>query len=330
MSQKPVLNKFIVVNLASKVISMSQTRLPDFVVIGAGKSGTTSLNEYLKEHPQIFMSTRKEPNFFAYEMAKEEDFDLESSKEFYRDSVLKLDDYLELFKGSKESQLLGEVSNTYLNSEMACERIKHYIPNTKLIAILRHPADRLFSRYSHYVREGLLPEDGGLDKVFDKTTSWWLRPDMITEGLYYGQLKRYYDNFPQENIRVYLYENFINDTAGVVEDIFKFLAIDPSIKVATDIVYNKSGTVKNKAVDNLVGQNSPLITTLKKVAPGLHRWMKDNVLINRWLYNLRNKNLQKADFSPSLRKEIVDKIYAEDIKKLGNLIGQDLSHWLKA
>jgi hypothetical protein len=169
-----------------------------------------------------------------------------------------------------------------------------------------------------------------LDRVFDKSTSWWKRPDMITEGLYYGQLKRYYDNFPKENIRVYLYENFIGDTAAVVEDIFKFLEIDATVKVATDIVYNKSGTVKNKAVDNLVGQNSAIIVALKKVAPGLHRWMKDNVLINRWLYNLRNKNLQKADFSPKLRKDIVDKIYAEDIKKLSVLIGQDLSHWLKA
>jgi len=325
-----ILKQIIVVNLASKAIDMSQTRLPDFVVIGAGKSGTTSLNEYLKEHPQIFMSTRKEPNFFAYEQSKEEDFDLESSREFYRDSVLKLEDYLQLFAGAKESQLLGEVSNTYLNSEMACTRIKHYIPNTKLIAILRHPADRLFSRYSHYVREGLLPIDGGLDRVFDKSTSWWQRPDMITEGLYYGQLQRYYNSFPQENIRVYLYENFINDTAGVVEDIFKFLEIDPTVKVATDIVYNKSGTVKNKAVDNLVGQNSPIILALKKVAPSLHKLMKNNVLINRWLYNLRNKNLQKEDFSPDLRKEIVEKIYAADIKKLDSLIGQDLSHWLKA
>jgi hypothetical protein len=315
--------------LAGKANQMSQTRLPDFVVIGAGKSGTTSLNEYLKEHPQIFMSTRKEPNFFAFELAKESDFELESSKEFYRDSVLNLEDYLTLFKGAKEPQLLGEVSNTYLNNEMACQRLKHYIPNTKLIAILRHPADRLFSRYSHYIREGLLPVDGGLENVFDKSTSWWQRPDMITEGLYYGQVKRYYDNFPKENIRIYLYENFINDTAGVVEDIFKFLEIDTKVKVATDIVYNKSGTVKNKAVDNLVGQNSAVILTLKKFAPGLHHWMKDNVLINRWLYNMRNKNLQKADFSPELRKEIVNKIYAEDIGKLSDLIGQDLSHWLK-
>ncbi len=308
---------------------MSQTRLPDFVVIGAGKSGTTSLNEYLKEHPQIFMSTRKEPNFFAFELAKESDFELESSKEFYRESVLNLDEYLSLFEGAKEKQLLGEVSNTYLNSEQACQRIKHYIPDTKLIAILRHPADRLFSRYSHYVREGLLPADGGLENVFDKSTSWWQRPDMITEGLYYGQLKRYYDNFPKENIRVYLYENFINDTAAVVEDIFNFLEIDSKVKVATDIVYNKSGTVKNKAVDNLVGQNSAIILALKKFSPGLHRWMKDNVLINRWLYTMRNKNLQKADFSPALRKKIVEEIYAEDIKKLSSLIGQDLSHWLK-
>lgn len=316
--------------MACNLETMIQTRLPDFVVIGAGKSGTTSLNEYLKEHPHIFMSTRKEPNFFAYELANEKDFNLKSSKEFYKDSVLKLEDYLQLFKGSKKDQLLGEVSNTYLNSEMACTRIRHHIPNAKLIAILRHPADRLFSRYSHYTREGLLPEDGGLDRVFDKSTSWWKRPDMITEGLYYGQLKRYYDNFPKENIRVYLYENFIDDTAAVVEDLFKFLEIDPAVKVATDIVYNKSGTVKNKAVDNIVGQNSAIILLLKKIAPSLHFWMKENVRVNRWLYNLRNKNLQKADFSPKLRKEIVEKIYAQDIKKLSGLIDQDLSHWLKA
>ena len=102
------------------------------------------------------------------------------------------------------------------------------------------------------------------------------------------------------------------------------------MKVATDIVYNKSGTVKNKAVDSIVGQNSPIITSLKKVAPSLHAWMKENVVINRWLYNLRNKNLQKPDFSPELRKEIIEKIYADDIRKLSDLIGQDLSHWLKA
>lgn len=76
---------------------MEGSRLPDFVVIGAGKSGTTSLNEYLKEHPQIFMATRKEPNFFAYEMMSEDDFELERSKRFYRNSVLTIDEYLKLF-----------------------------------------------------------------------------------------------------------------------------------------------------------------------------------------------------------------------------------------
>lgn len=263
---------------------MEGSRLPDFVVIGAGKSGTTSLNEYLKEHPQIFMATRKEPNFFAYETMSEDDFELERSKRFYRNSVLTIDEYLKLFEGAKPEQTLGEVSNTYLNGEHAADRIKHYIPNAKLIAILRHPADRAFSKHSHNIREGQLPPDGDLEHIFDKNSYWWRSPDMLREGMYHHQLKRFYDRFDAKDIKIILYEDFIQKTDEVVKDVFAFLGVDPSVKVGTDVVYNKSGTVKNKALDSMVGQNAGPIVFLKKFLPGLHRFLKENVTVNRWLF----------------------------------------------
>lgn len=307
---------------------MSTKRLPDFVIIGAGKSGTTSLNEYLKEHPSIFMATRKEPNFFAFETLDPSIYDEEKSIEYYYNSVLTIDDYYKLFEGAKEEQLLGEVSNTYISHDHSWERIKHYVPNAKLIAILRHPAERLYSRYFHLVRENEIPEGGEMEEVFNRDSVWWRRPDLVNEGFYYEKLKPFYDNFPKENIKIFLYEEFIGDTDRVLRDTFNFLGIDPEVKVATDIIYNKSGEVKNKSVDALVGQNSGLILFLKKFLPGLHRYLKESVWANRILNNMRNKNLDKPGMDPDFRKRITHDLYKEDIEKLAELLGRDMSAWL--
>ncbi len=307
---------------------MSTKRLPDFVIIGAGKSGTTSLNEYLKEHPKIFMATRKEPNFFAFETLDPSIYDEEKSREYYFNSVLKIEDYYKLFEGAKEDQLLGEVSNTYISHAQAWERIKHYVPNAKLIAILRHPAERLYSRYFHLVRENEIPEGGAMEEVFNRDSVWWRRPDLVNEGFYYDKLKPYFENFPKEHIKIFLYEEFIGDTDRVLRDTFEFLGIDPNVKVATDIIYNKSGEVKNKSVDALVGQNSGPILFLKKFLPGLHRYLKESVWANRVLNNLRNKNLDKPGMDPDFRKRITQEIYQEDIEQLEKLLERDMSAWL--
>lgn len=301
--------------------------LPDFVVIGAGKSGTTSLNEYLNQHPKIFMGD-KEPNFFAYELLDPDTISDPTDKAHYFESVYKLEDYLALFKGAKEGQLKGEVSNTYISSSISWERIKHYVPDAKLMAILRHPADRIFSRYFHLVRENEIPEGGDLNEVFNRDSIWWKRKDLVNEGFYYRQLKPYFENFKSENIKVFLYEDFIGKTDQVVKEAFEFLGVDPNVKVGTDVVYNKSGKVKNKSVDALVGQDSAPIVFLKKVFPGLHRKLKSSVAVNRWLNNIRNKNLEKPDMERDLKQKIVDEIYREDIQELQKLIQRDLKHWL--
>ncbi len=301
--------------------------LPDFVVIGAGKSGTTSLHEYLNQHPKIFMGS-KEPNFFAYELLDPNTLEDPTDRDHYYQSVYKLEDYLNLFKEAKDGQLKGEVSNTYISSAGSWERIKHYIPDAKLMAILRHPADRIFSRYFHLVRENEIPEGGDLNEVFNRDSIWWKRKDLVNEGFYYRQLKPYFDNFKRENIKVFLYEDFIGRTDEVVKEAFSFLGVDPNVKVGTDVVYNKSGKVKNKSVDALVGQDSAPIVFIKKVFPGLHKKLKSNVAVNRWLNGIRNKNLEKPGMDPKLKQRIVDDIYRKDIEQLQELLQKDLKHWL--
>ena len=307
----------------------ARDNMPDFLVIGAGKSGTTSLNNYLKQHPQVFMCLRKEPNFFALEIPHPDDYELQSSRDYYYQSVSDIDEYQKLFQGAREDQLLGEVSNTYLNSELACDRIQHYLPGAKLIAILRHPAERLYSRYYHLVREDVL-DNLTWDQLFDRNTEWWKRQDLVDEGFYYKHLKRYYDNFPAENIMPVLYEDFTEKTGEVVREIFKFLEVDTDADVDTETVYNKSGEVKNESVNKVVGQNSGPIRALRNLAPGLHKKLKSSPLANRLLYYFRNKNLEKPSMPADLRKKLIEEIYREDIEKLQKLIGKDLSHWLKA
>jgi hypothetical protein len=301
--------------------------LPDFVVIGAGKSGTTSLHEYLNQHPKVFMGD-KEPNFFAYELLDPNTLKDPTDRDHYFNSVYKLEDYLNLFKGAKDGQLKGEVSNTYISNVGAWERIKHYVPDAKLVAILRHPADRIFSRYFHLVRENDIPEGGDMNAVFDRESIWWRRADLVNEGFYYRQLKPYFEHFKRENIKVYLYEDFIHKTDEVVKDAFTFLGIDPNVKIGTDVVYNKSGKVKNKTVNAFIGQQSGPINFLKNNFPGVHKALKSSVFVNRWLNGIRNKNLDKPDLDSSIRQRIIDDIYKEDILQLQDLLKKDLSHWL--
>lgn len=301
--------------------------LPDFLVIGAGKSGTTSLNEYLNQHPNIFMA-KKEPNFFAYETINPDHYEDENDRSYYYQSVYQLDDYKALFKNALANQLKGEVSNTYMSDEPAWRSIKKHVPKAKMIAILRHPADRLFSRYSHLVREGY-KKPNSFEEFFDRDSYWWKRADLINEGFYYQKLKPYFDNFPRENFRVYLYEDFISKTDEVVKDIFEFLGVDSEVKVGTDVVYNKTGKVKNKAMHKLVGPNSWPIRFVKENFSGLHQWLKNRPGVYGSLMKLRSKNLEKSELPANLRQRVIDEIYRNDIEQLGKLLQRDLSHWLK-
>src|SRR3712207_4104321 len=119
--------------------------LPNFLVIGAMKSGTTALYYYLEQHPEIYMSPVKEPNFFSQENAA--------------DTVTHIGTYEQLFKGASGKKAIGEASHSYLYEPRAAAEIRRYVPKVKLIAILRNPIDRAYSHFLHMVRSGTEPLD---------------------------------------------------------------------------------------------------------------------------------------------------------------------------
>ncbi|HTJ49895.1 MAG TPA: sulfotransferase domain-containing protein [Cyclobacteriaceae bacterium] len=310
-------------------MATTKNKMPDFLVIGAGKSGTTSIDKYLNQHPQIFVPKLKEPNFFGYENTKLEDFhgNEDDIKHFQR-SVTTLDAYQNLFAEAKPGQIKGETSNTYMYHKEAPDRIKYYNPDMKLIAVLRQPANRLYSRFLHLARENRLPSEDFSD-CLNKNSIWWQRNDLIKEGFYYKNLSRYFELFPKENIRIYLYDEFQEKSGEIMKEIYEFLGVDKNFEPDQTIRYNESGFVKNKFFNKIIGQGGILSKYAKVLLPqGTMTKLKGSILLKRKINNLRGKNLVRPKMDPEIKKFLTLDVYHEDIINLQRLLNRDLSHWL--
>ncbi|MGH9894035.1 MAG: sulfotransferase, partial [bacterium] len=169
--------------------------LPNFIVIGAAKAGTTALYWYLAEHPAVFMSAVKETNYFAYGLDAHGQL-LYGDPEVHRFPVKSLPEYEELFAEAGDAVAIGEASPIYLECPQAANRIRELLPATRLICSLRHPVDRAYSDYQMYLRRRGRRFDPARDLRAD---SVWARPDSrwMRIGRYHEQLKRYFDAFPR-------------------------------------------------------------------------------------------------------------------------------------
>ncbi len=231
---------------------------PNFLIIGAAKAGTTSLYAYLKQHPQIYMSPLKETNFFALEGAQllfQGPGDQEYINKF---SITKLEDYSALFQEVNDELAIGEASPLYLYSPRAPERIQHYIPEVKVIAILRHPVERAYSAFLHMVRDRREPlrdfpqtlkeEEARIDNNWEHI--WHYQQ----AGFYYVQLQRYFAQFNSEQIRVYLFDDFALNPLGVLQDIFQFLNVNETFIPDISMRQNASEIPTNLAKLELTAQ----------------------------------------------------------------------------
>lgn len=304
-----------------------QKRLPDFLIIGAGKSGTTSLDNYLKQHPDIFIPQKKEPNFFAYEtLNREEIVGNRALCEHYDNSVTNLDDYLNLFVDAKPNQIIGETSNVYLYHPSAPQQIKKYIPEAKIIVLLRDPSERLYSRYLHLARDGRLLGSSVMD-FFKRDSMWWKRPDLIPEGFYYKNLSKFMSFFRRDQLHVILFDDFISDMDNTFYKLFSFLGVDASFTPNTKIRYNQSGFVKNKFVNQFISGDGVVLKAINKLFPGFYAHAKENRSILSFLNKLKLKNLTRPSLDPKLKRRITKEIYGEDINKLAAYLGLNLSKW---
>ena len=304
--------------------------MPNFLIIGAAKSGTTALYAYLKQHPQIYMSSLKEPHFFAFE-AERPNFQGPGDQELYDYiGVSDIEAYRAQFRGVAKETAIGEASVYYLYLTTARDRIKHYVPDVKLIAILRDPAERAYSNFLHMIRDGKEPLSDFAralqaeeDRIQDNWGPLWHYKQV---GFYYEQLKRYYEVFDPEQIRVYLYEDLNNDPASILRDAFTFLGVDDAFAPDVSVRHNVAGVPKNERLHALHGfilRPHPVKALFKPFLPLRIR----RPILDRLLNTLRNQNLVKPPFPVEVRQQLTE-AYREDVLKLQELIQRDLSKWL--
>ena len=305
--------------------------MPNFFIVGAQKAGTTSLYHYLDQHPDIYMSPIKEPFFFDHEMGPEGQVlgrEFEGHRQPPR--FANIEEYSALFEGVDGERAIGEATPLYIYAPGAPERIERHVPGAKSIALLRHPADRAYSAFLHAVRIGVEPLTDFAQALRAEPhrmrDGWHYVFHYRSRGLYYRQLKHLYEVFGRGRLGVWLYEDMKEDPACITTSVFRFLEVDDTFTPDTSSKHNPAGVpasasaraamrVTNKAVGGLRKTLAPTSSVLP-LAFKMRRAVHGRIMT------------EPPPIDPELREDLT-RSYKEDILRLEELIGRDLSAWLR-
>ena len=297
--------------------------MPNFLVIGVGRAGTTSLYHYLAAHPEIGMSSVKEPNFFEFGEPEQPPPSTILAKNF---GVARLDDYQKLFAGMEHFKRRGEAST--LNFEArACHRIQSYLPQGKFICSLRHPVDRAYSAFAMWRAAAIEPERDFRTAYTATEQRWHQRYERSLPA--YGsqdatwlvqRLTDWLQRFPREQFHIRLYEDLRNDPIRYIHDVYEFLDVDPSFQPDVAHIYNRGMRVRSQRLQRILTQVAPRPNHLRHF-PLLAPYAR----IIRWVRRLNRAPTALLD--PAVRRELTVP-QCDAILRLQDLIGRDLTHWL--
>jgi hypothetical protein len=296
-------------------------KLPTFLIIGAPKAGTTTLHYGLGQHPEVYMCPVKEAGFFwAYGQSLR--MNGPGAEKLRNRLVTRLDEYQKLFKNAGQARAIGESSVRYLSSPAAPQNICQFIPDARLIVILRQPADRAFSAFAHNQRDGLEPAKDFAQAIAEDRQGkrdGWEFCRYLDRGFYFASLKRYLEYFPREQLHISLLEDLIQDPQGLMHSLFRFIGVDESFTPDLSHRHNASGIIRNPLLRALWTRSNRLRVALRPYLPPKMRHAAFEWVIH---------DLEKLSFPADLRAELTE-YYREDILQLQDLIQRDLSHWLK-
>lgn len=298
------------------------SRMPDFLIIGAARAGTTALYDLLRRAPGVFMPAVKETNFFAYEG---ETLRVRGpGASFINNSVTRLDAYRALFAEAPPGAVLGEASPLYLFEPRAPERIRHHLPEARLVAVLRNPVEQAFSHFLYAKAMGIEPLDSfteALGREEERLAEGWQPLFGYSRFPRYGeQLARYLALFPREQLLVRTYEEFRAAPERVAADILAFAGADPTLPAPPARELNGGGVPRLGRLHDLVVQPNALTRPLTWVLPErARRRLRDAVV--------RLSVRRDATLPPEARA-ILHARLDDDIRRLAGLIDRDLGAWL--
>lgn len=285
----------------------------DFFIVGAPKSGTTSLYHYLNEHPDIEMSSYKEPNFFS-------DESLQGQNIYYiKNRVNSLEKYHSLFK-RKDNCLKGEASVSYLFYDDVPAKIMSYNSKAKIIIILRNPIERA---YSHYLMDhslGLISEsfESIIQKKSKNRKAHFFYQQYVEVSKYTDQIQRYFQVFHKENIHIIDYEDFTKNTFYVVSCIFSFLGLNSDFRPSLENRHNVYTAPRNSLVRHFY-TNIPFRRSVISLLP---RYLRH--YIKRIFFTSDKKPIMLDETQTFLKQ-----YFKNDVKKLSILLNKDFTKWIK-
>jgi hypothetical protein len=303
-----------------------EVKLPNFLIVGAAKSGTTLLYYLLSQHNDVFMPKLKEPHFLSLSALPDKAGEGKYSIGEYISSFV---DYQSLFVGADKYKRVGEASVSYLEfPDVTIPNILKHLPSkeeTNIIILLRNPIERAYSHYMMKKRDGVenLPFWDAIqfDTIESRLKSGYdFTWDYVSLGFYFEKVKKYMEVFP--NVKVLLYEEFVKDMRYYTRDVAVFLGLEvdnfyPVLKFKV----NPSGEPRGKIAvvfhklifgDNLAKRVFKRFTSYKT---------------RMYIKSLVGSLILKKGAIDRRSKEYLHSIYKDDVRALEKLLGRDLSVW---
>lgn len=295
---------------------------PQFIVAGAARAGTTSLNSYLIQHPELFLPVIKEPCFFTFAGEK---IDYKNGK--FAFAITNIDDYNKLFKKALTYQVTGDISTPYLykyeKTIANFKKLHDDYASIKVIIILRNPVDRAYSQYLWRVRDGR--EDLSFQEAIDiekqrMAENYSFDYFYIDRSKYYESVKAYIDNF--KSVKIVLFDELRDKTTETLASICKFLRVDDDFVFVKRTKQNASFLPKSTMLSKLLTMESKTKFKLLSYIPQeIRETMKEQFL----RLNSSDKKSPQMDLAT---RDNLKKLFREDLVNLEKLINRDLSAWM--
>jgi hypothetical protein len=296
---------------------------PNFFVVGAGRCGTTSLHQFLGQHPDVFVCGRKSPNHFAAHVPQPA-WETPVARAMAGQWVADAGTYGSLFDGVTTEHAVGDVSPVYLQALDVPRRIHHAHPGARIIAILRDPVERAHSHFVGRQRDGI-ETSGSFEERVERELASPL-PDEVAFGhvlgcgRYHHFLAPYVERFGRDRVKVVLHDDLVTDPLAVMKEIFTFLDVDPGFAPDLTARLNRTGVIRHRPARVVWTRSVRVRTALRPLLPERLR----RSVGRRFL-----ADIEKPVLDPELRRRLVE-VFRDDIAALEGLLDRDLSGWLSA
>ena len=282
---------------------------PNLFIVGAARSGTTSLYFYLNQHPEIFMAPMKEPHYFSK-------ITPDPKVALFYPHIDDEREYLALFAEGAGAKIRGEASPSYLWVPEAAGRIRAASPDARIVILLREPVSRAYSHYLVDSAEGL--DDRPFlrairEELQGPVKGWGESPLYVHAGLYADSVERYLRLF-RDRVKVILFEEFVTDIKRHLEELFRFLEVDPAYAARVDIEPHNVFHVPRNPV-------------ARRVLSSLQLRQKARALLPSALHPAIRRLLVKRGRKPAIdprARELLEPVYRSDIERLAQLLGRPL------